>query len=270
MGVFNILVLVGAGVFGYLRRADSYALEVSIGIAGVALANLAGRIDIFEPRYLWPTVLAGTVYRRSQIRVSIAYLVAVPVDETQLLVRGHRITTQYQPVGGVFKCRLSESELSRRFNARPDIRFTPDQVSNNDLRLRLPGRDLHRLLKWVDSRHDRELFPWREFHEELVATGILDRRDFPFFDCTYLGTRHLPLRHDRFSGLRQLIIGEIYELRPNEQQLDALRRLREKHRSNPVDGIYFATREEIERGGIVSGTQATFDIAPTSTWLVRG
>ncbi|MFY1690887.1 hypothetical protein [Plantactinospora sp. WMMB782] len=270
MAVFNTLVLAASLLFGYLRRDDAYALEVSIGIAGIALANIVARIAIFEPRYFWPTLLAGTIYRRRELRVSISYLIAIPVDETQLLVRGHRITTQYQPVGGVFKYRLSDSELSRRFNARPDSRFTRDQLSSSDLRLRLPGRDLHRLLRWFESRRDRELFPTREFYEELIATKILDQSDFPFTDCAYLGTRHLPLRYDRYSGLKQLIVGEIYELQPTERQLAALRRLRERHRYSPVEGIYFATREEIDRGGIVTGAQATFDIAPTASWLVKG
>ena len=218
MGLLSFAVLVGAIVFGYINRTNGYTLGLTFVVAGYALTNFITRLAILDRSFVGPTLLAGTRYRFSQIRVSIAYLISIPVEGQQLLVRGHRISTQYQPVGGVFKTRLSELELSRMFNAKPDTRFTPDEKSTRDLRLRVPGKDLHRLLRWFRSREDRELFPWREFYEELVAPGILDATVFAYFDCSYIGTKHLPMKFDRFSQCQQLIIAELYELQPTTQQ----------------------------------------------------
>ncbi|MCM0673573.1 hypothetical protein NCC78_02405 [Micromonospora phytophila] len=268
ISVVLLVVALVFATFGFWFRSDAYLLEISLVVAGIAATNLTTRIAIFDRKYLWTTVLAGTVYRATKIRVSIAYLVAVPVDGTQLLVRGHRITTQFQPVGGVFKYWLEDSEMVKRFDAAHDSRFAPDARSKKDLRLRLPGRSVHRLLRWFESRQDRELFPVREFHEELIEPGILRGEDFPYFDCAYLGTRNFPLRHDTFSGLRQLIIAEVYELRPTERQAEALRDLKRRHEANPDPNLHFATQEEIERRAAAGVTQSTYDIAPTAVWLL--
>ncbi|MPZ80451.1 MAG: hypothetical protein GEV28_08670 [Actinophytocola sp.] len=129
----------------------------------------------------------------------------------------------------MFKTYLSEQEMLRRFGALPDTRFTVDQRSKNDLRLRLPGRNLYKLLRWFKSRQDRELFPFREFYEELVRPGIVAREAFGVFDCKYHGLRHLPLRFNSCSQYQQLIVAEIYELRPTDGQLELLRKVRGRH-----------------------------------------
>lgn len=268
MGFISAIVLVGSLAYAYIHRSSGYALGLCFVFAGYAFTSILGRLAIFERTFLWPTILSGTIYRYKTIRVSIAYLIAIPVDDKQLLIRGQRITTQYQPIGGVFKTRLTQAELSRRFKAKPDTRFTPDERSAQDLRLRLPGSNLYRLLRWFRSRQDRELFPTREFYEELIASGILDGAHFSYFDCAYIGTKHLPMKYDRYSQCQQLIVAEVYELRPSDQQLEALRDLKKKWDLNPSEAIYFASREEIDIGGVVNRPRAEFEIAPTAIWLV--
>ena len=268
MGFLAFTVVVAGLVVGYLKRDDAYVLTISIAVSAYALAHVVSKLAELRGGFFWPILLSRTVFWRADVRVSVAYLISIPVEDTQLLVKGHRITSQFQPVGGVFKTRINTAELSRRFNARPDIRFTPDETSARDMRLRLRGKELLGLLKWFESRQERELFPWREFHEELIATGILRKADFPFFDCSFLGTRHFPFEFDKYSQCRQLIIAEIYELIPTARQATALSNLRRRQEKDPVGGIYFATREEIERGAVAGGSQATFDIARTARWLV--
>ncbi|MFC4018690.1 hypothetical protein ACFOW4_12170 [Micromonospora sp. GCM10011542] len=268
MGTLAVVILVASLVLGYLKREDEYVLGVAMAFAGYAITVVVTRLAGVRNGLFWPAFLARTLYRYREVRVSIAYLIGISVGGEQLLIRGHRITTQFQPVGGVFKVHLSEAELSRRFNARTDSRFTPDEKSSGDLRLRLPGRDVSELLRWFDSKKDRELFPWREFYEELVGTKILNPADFPYFDCTFLGVRHLPLRFDRYSQCPQLIVAEVYELRPTPAQVTALQALRDSVRAGGNPDIYFANHEEINRGGIVSGSRTTFDISPTTRWLI--
>jgi len=264
MTVVINLVLVVAGIgLAYLNRTDEFVVAVTVGVATLSATILATKLSILEKGFIGPTLLSGTLYRRAPIRVSIAYLIAIPVDGVHLLVRGQRITTQFQPVGGVFKSYLSEPEMLRRFRALPDTRFAVDQRSKNDLRLQLPGRNLYKLLRWFKSRQDRELFPFREFYEELVRPGILDQDTFGVFDCKYHGLRHLPLRFNSYSQCQQLIVAEVYELRPTEAQLAALRTLRDSGSTE----VFFANADEIVRGGVVSAP-ATFDLAPTTRWLI--
>jgi hypothetical protein len=267
ISIFNLLVLVASLVYAYINRDDAYRLTFASVLAGYVFTNLASRVAILVRDFTWPILLASTIYRWKDIRVSIAYLIAIPVDGEQLLVRGHRITTQYQPVGGVYKTYLTDAEMNRRFRASPDRRFSPDQTNQQDLRVRVPGRELHKLLRWFKERTNREIFPLREFYEELVRPGILNAEKFPYFDCVYLGMRRLPLRYDRFSQCQQLIIADVYELRPTPEQAQELRALRSRvSAGHPM--IYFATREEIITGGSVSPQSTTFDIAPTAPWLL--
>ncbi|MEU5781364.1 hypothetical protein [Micromonospora lupini] len=268
MGSFAVVVLAASLILGYLKRDDEYVLGVAMAFAGYAITIVVTRFAAVQKGLFWPALLARTIYRYREVRVSIAYLIGIQVGDEQLLIRGHRITTQFQPVGGVFKVHLSEAELSRRFRAKPDSRFAPDETNNGDLRLRLPGREVPALLRWFASKKDRELFPWREFYEELVGTKILSREEFPYFDCAFLGVRHLPLRFDAYSQCPQLIVAEMYELRPTPAQAAALRTLRESVRAGGSPDIYFANHEEINRGGSVSGSRTTFDIPPTARWLI--
>ena len=42
-------------------------------------------------------------YREKNIRLSFSYLFRIEVDGKYLLVRGHRMNNQFQPIGGVYK-----------------------------------------------------------------------------------------------------------------------------------------------------------------------
>lgn len=268
MTVITNLVLVVAGIgVAYLSRKDEFIVAVGVGVASISGTILAGKLSILEKGFIWPTLKAGTIYRRAPIRVSIAYVIAIPVEDRQLLVRGQRITTQFQPVGGVFKTYLGDQEMRRRFGAQPDTRFTVDERSKSDLRVWLPGRELYKLLRWFKSREDRELFPFREFYEELVRPGTLDRDAFAVFDCKYHGLKHLPLRFNSYSQCQQLIVAEVYELRPNDVQRDLLRKLLNEPVVEHPD-VYFANADEIVRGGVVAASETSFDLAPTSRWLI--
>lgn len=269
MSILSILIMATGLVLAYLNRADEYLLAILVSIATLAATDVARRLSVLEKQFIWQTFLGATIWRRRDIRVSIAYLFSIPVDDEQLLVRGHRITTQFQPVGGVYKTYLSDSEMLRRFDARPDGRFTPDKKSRRDLRVRIPGRNLYKLIRWFKSRQDRELFPIREFHEELINSGLLDKDKFATFDCSYLGLRHLPIKFDKYSMCLQLIMADVYELMPTPEQLNLLRALRAKT-ANARPDVHFASQTEIERGGMVSAAATTYDLAPTTTWLAKG
>jgi hypothetical protein len=253
-------------VGAYLLQESAFWLAVAIAAASLGAPPLAARFFILKREYFWPTVLAGTVFRRRTVRVSLAYLIAVRVNNEQLLVRGERIPTQFQPVGGVFKFH-ADQEL-RKFGVRADTRFRSDAALSRDLRVLLPGKNLHPLLDWFTSRSGREIFPWREFVEELIRPGHLPAGEFSYFDCAYHGTRHLPFKFDKHSQHQQLIAAEIYELLPTPEQQGALARLYDRVKRGEVEDVIFATSEEIIRGGATDNQNARFDIPPTASWLL--
>lgn len=259
--------LVALLIIAFLLRNNPYALSVVTAAVGVSLAALYNSIAVLDRTTAMAVLKASTLHRRSVVRVSIAYLVSVQVDDTYLLVRGGRIRTQFQPVGGVFKTDLTPHELYSRFRAEPDNRFRQDEVSESDLRIRLPGAELQALLTWFRRGLDREVLPLREFYEEVITTRLLKGSDFQYIDCRRVGLRSFGLTFDRHAACQQLILAEIWALRATPRQLQALRELRDTASSSKR--IYFASRKEMLHGGHAAVESTDFDIAPTAKWLLE-
>ncbi len=269
----RFLGLLGAflafAVLAYWYRETPFLLSVLSGLACSVATVLVAALVSLKKGLAWPLILASTLYWFTTVRVSISYLFSIPVEGTQLLIRGTRIATQFQPVGGVFKAHLTDLEMARMFDASPDDRFPRDSESGQDLRLNLKGRHLRALIAWFDEASDREYLPYREFHEELVRPGYLDVATFPYVDCRYIGLRTTGFYWDSHSRRPGIIIAHILELVPTPDQLNALRELRQL--ASPWrDGelVYFADHDEIVRGGARPHQNAAFEIAPTTLWLI--
>lgn len=264
--IWSSVTFLALMAIAFVVRGNTYELSIVSAVLGVSLTGVYSVIRSFDRITWWSVVKAGTIYRRSPVRVSMAYLVCIRVEDEYLLVRGNRIRTQFQPVGGVFKTDLTASDLYARFRAEPDNRFKPDLESQGDLRLRLPGGSLQKFLRWFRRGSEREILPTREFYEELVVPGVIDSTIFGHFDCRRMGIKSFPLRFDKQAGCQQLILVEIWSLRPNGEQTTELQRLK---RAKPrVKNVYFASRDEMISGGRKGVTKAHFDISPTCSWLV--
>ena len=96
--------------------------------------------------------------------VSISYLFQIKVDGKYLLVKGNRID-QYQPVGGVFKMLPSFKQIKHDYEITDDDRLPIDETSKDDLRIRVQGKNIVKLLSWFYSRKNREVGVHREFYE---------------------------------------------------------------------------------------------------------
>jgi len=236
---------------------------VCFTISGALFSIVANSAVMFETGLTWAVLKARFWYRNAPCRVSISYLIKISVDGTLLLIRGHRIRTQFQPVGGVYKIRFNEVDLVSRFNALPDTRFAPDDVNRGDLRLQLKGKHIPDLISWFESGREREFLPTREFYEELVRPGIIPDSAFLYLDCSYIGRRSFGLEYDKYSNCQQLILADIYVLHLDEKQLATLRELKERADLGTVPDVRFASLKEIASGS----PDGSFEIARTATWL---
>lgn len=218
--------------------------------------------------FRWAAFCATTWYRRRDIRVSIAYLVAIRVQGAYLLVRGHRIRHQYQPVGGVFKVapRIWQ-ELINQFQVQQDVRFAADETAENDLRLVVKGRHLGNLLAWFMKGENIEVAPWREFHEELIAAGHLSRVNFSTAHFERVGLRTDGIHFDPYTRLQQLIVVELYKFFPTADQEMELRMLKDGGEGGMYPEFGFFNADLLKGGAKVPISEATFDVAPTCKWL---
>lgn len=164
------------------------------------------------------------LHRKEKIRISIAYLFRIKVDGKYLLVKNSR-RNYYQPVGGAFKTLPSSKRIFEKLNIESDKLIETDKgIAKGDLRVFTEGVNVIEFIKWFESKKDRETSPWREFCEELLSTKILPKKPFRFIDYEYKDTVKSPLI-TLDSGDKGLFIHEVYDLIPNTEQEEILRKL---------------------------------------------
>lgn len=241
---------------------DGGAFAVASGFAvGFAIPLLDATLIHFRfLRIGWYSIRTW----RSRVRISASYLYRIRVDGQYLLVKGKRFD-QYQPVGGVYKTHTSSSGRRNDLKVLDDDLLTPDKVSEGDLRVRVPGRNLLSFVLWFEGERGRETDCWREFYEELVAPGILPHEFFRFVKYDRIERLYRPLRYSPWAKSKELLIADVLELLPTPEQLVHLRRL--KVESDPR--FLWATEDQIRRLGATDGAaDQTTRIAQTAAWTI--
>ncbi|MGO4103386.1 hypothetical protein AB4Y63_05490 [Leifsonia sp. YAF41] len=201
---------------------------------------------------------------RTRVRISASYLYRIHVDGEYLLVKGKRFD-QYQPVGGVYKAHVSSSGDRKSMKILGDDLLLPDTVSEGDLRVRIPGKNLVAFVRWFESERGRETDGWREFYEELVATGLLSPKVFRFIKYDRIERIYRPMRYSPQAKSQELLIADILEIIPTSEQLEQLRQLKKSSDAR----ILWATEDQIRRLGAANGSVAqTTQIAQTAEWTI--
>ena len=211
-------------------------------------------------KYIWLSVRNWN----QNVRVSISVLYRIEIEGEYLLVPSARFPGRFQPVGGVLKAYGSGVSELRRLGVRDDDVVPIDSVSDGDLRVRVPGRNLVGFLRWYDSGLGRELSGWREFQEELVSTGILQQATFTSIREDALRRHESPARYSEWAGSHEIFIAEIRIVLPTEAQALALRRLK----LESSEGYVWVSASTIERRGIGTGATEQIQIAEQTSWIL--
>lgn len=270
----NIIILIIFGGFILYRLIwpgdtnDSISntiLNLSINIvAGILLFIL---LQFFKNiKQLWIYFQTQVLMRNKEIRISIAYLFRIKVDDQYLLVR-NRTRNYFQPVGGAFKTLPGSEKIFEKLGVKPDrIIETEKGIAKNDLRLYVKGIHVIEFLEWFNTKEDRETSPWREFCEELISTDILPWKEFRYIDYKYKGTVRTPIiKLD--SGDKGMFIFEIYDLVINDDQKPILQSLLQ---NGNTDKYIWADEYLINRYGHDSRTKVYVnEIAQHSKWALN-
>jgi hypothetical protein len=164
------------------------------------------------------------VNRNRDIRISIAYLYRIKIDNQYLLVKS-RTRSYYQPVGGCYKTLPGSEKIFEKLGVKSDRKFETEKgIAKNDLRVYVKGKYVIDFLKWFKSKEDREISPWREFCEELIATNILPWKQFRYIDYKFKGQVISPIINLDSEG-KGLFIFDIYDLIVNNEQKPILEEL---------------------------------------------
>lgn len=234
-------------------------------VSGIATGFAVPFIDLIWVNIRYVRLWWGSIrYRDEMIRVSFSYLFRIKLGGRYLLVRGRRFKQQFQPVGGVYKLSGSVRDKMLAWRVQGDDFIPLDDVSQNDIRLRVPSRHLLAFVRWFESGKDRETSPWREFYEELVATGILSHADFPYIHHNFVRREIRPLRYSDYAQSRELLIADIYDLLPTPAQVDALR----ETVNDTSDLVCWVSSNEIMRLGATPGFGQRMQISETARWTL--
>jgi hypothetical protein len=208
-------------------------------------------------------IQAWRIQRDELVRVSVSHLIRIRIDGKTLLVRGHRIASQFQPVGGVYKYFPSAIAIMQELGIRDDGSMPIDDTSKHDLRLRVPARNLVKFRAWFESERSREIGPWREFYEEMLEPGLLPQEAFPHARFEFLKRHAEPIAFSIHFNCMEWLVADIFDLCPTAEQERALRDLLTSTRSD----ILWADDQMIRSRGVVPPARMIADIARTAEWM---
>lgn len=228
----NIVVLIIFGGFILFRTffPANPTDEVSNTIFNLSIELVGGIIlfgilqflqNIKQLKFYFQTQF---LYRKKEIRLSLAYLYRIKIDNKYLLVKSnHR--DYFQPVGGAYKTLPGSEKIFEKLDVKSDrLIETEKGIAKGDLRVFVKGINVIEFLEWYYSKEDREISPWREFCEELISTEIVPWKDFKFIDYKFKGSIKTPII-TLDSVDKGLFIFDVFDFIPNNEQLRILRTL---------------------------------------------
>lgn len=189
-------------------------------------------------------------FKKMRIRFSISglYKIQIPNTNNYLLVLNRRIENQLQPVGGAYK-RYGDESLFNSWGYIPDNKkngLDVDEKSSEDLRFTVQGNNVLDVLKWFEKGQERETDPRREFIEELLDTGILDRKIFQHINHKHIRRYSKNLSWSDYFNCYEILVFDIFELLPNDEQKKVLTEIA-KQPLNLSNGYAVVNCDDIEQ-----------------------
>ena len=235
----------------------------------IATSLVAGSLFIFIDALIlhWKYIhlLGWSIrYRNQRVRLSIAYLFRIKINNQYLLVKSKRRKT-FQPPGGVYKRLPSSSQFFNDIGVTEDNYVPCDNSSEDDLRIQIKGKYLLKFFLWLEDRASgRETSPWREFYEELISTNILSSKHFPYIQYQLIRQEQSRIKFSKTSDCYELRVADIYELLPDKDQQEELNKLK----NNTSDQYMWADEETIRHQGVIPQKSLDITIGDHAIWVV--
>lgn len=213
-----------------------------------------------------------TKIKHEDVRFSISYLIRIKIPETSkfLLVRGHRIRDQFQPVGGAYKKLNTFSEF-QEWGYKEDCAnngIRTDEISKEDLRFRIKGKHTLKVIKWFETGKNREICFDREFEEELIETNLLDSRIFRKKTFAKVQKVMKVFNYSTYHKCHEVLIYDIVEFLPNLEQEVELKKLLTNPRQLG-DELMIVDISEIERLLVMENEEQIGKIGEHTKYLIN-
>lgn len=227
-------------------------------------ATLLGAVIVYIPLPLLDLIsgwrfgfvrmrISSDLRGKDYVRISFGYAFRVMVDGKYLLVKDKY--GKYQSPGGCYKVTQEEKYyLRKKYHACAD-QSTPMSVTDttkDDYRMRIPASKLGGFVTRFHTTKRRETYKnaSREFREELIDTGILNKELFKEVEYSYLGQYQAPIARSPYFGVYELIFTDVLELIPTPEQEECLRQLLLKNEDYSNPEFRFVTEDQILHCGM--------------------
>lgn len=250
---------------GCALASDNLTLQtcaaIASGISGTAISALYEYIDT-QGQGLKMWFKTHFSKRNSDIFLSFSYLYRIEVDGKYLMVAGHRISAQYQPVGGVYKY---YDEAKPFLDSIKYIVHTKNGNTDetDDLRISVKGKYLLKFYEWFSGMDNREYDPRREFFEELIEPGYLPEEKFKDFKYRKVSVHNVGLTYSEFHQEDEWIHADIFELKLSGEQKELIRQAV----ANYPEKLCLVSPDEIKRRAQV-GSDRT-NLGTNAPWILE-
>jgi hypothetical protein len=258
-----LFVLLAAPSVAWLalgETADPVPTALATGVLTGLAILLIDQVPDF--RWVWMALVTTFRCRNRLVRISVSYLFRIKVDARYLLIGSARWPGTYAPVGGVYKRLPGSEKRLERLKVLDDDCHPIDERSAADIRVRVPGRNVVRFLRWFEREEDRELSPWREFYEEMIQPGHLPAANFPYIHYRYLGRHWTYPRWSSERGRFEMFVADIYDLVPTPKQREDIASLQES------EDLRWVSEQEIRSRGVVDNQQPVPNISERTIWTL--
>lgn len=225
--IIRILVvgIVSLAITALTTSSESVGMQtISVAansVFGIAIASLYELIDTHDQGFkTWFNT--QVLYRNKIIRLSFSYLFKIQVDGKYLLVRGHRMKNQFQPIGGVYKVYDEGKSFMDKIRAVSDTSMG-NTDETDDLRLQIKGKEYFKFWEWFKSMEDREYDPRREFEEELLDTGILPVEAFQKLKYRKTYSHNVGVKYSQPLQTHEVVYADIFEIKLSDRQKQIIR-----------------------------------------------
>lgn len=233
---------------------------ISSGIFGIVISSIYEYVDTHNQGF--KTWFATQVkFREENIRLSFSYLFRIEVNGKYLLVRGHRMNNQYQPIGGVYKVYDEGKSFLNQIHAVSDTSMG-NFDETDDLRMQIKGKYYFKFWDWFESMKDREYDPRREFEEELIDTGILPAKPFRKLKYRKVCAHNVGLTYSQPLQIHEVVYADIFEIKLTDYQKQIIQTAIEQHPTQ----ICLATIDEILCRRY--GDSLTMNLGNNTPWII--
>lgn len=238
--------------------AETVTLNVLCSIIACAFCYVIGRF--WKNRDQLVIFMKTKLMQDKPVRISAAYLFRIMVNGRYLIIKGGKIPTQFQPVGGVYKRFESSNSDLNRMGVVPDNKMKSATRDPEDLRIQLPAKNAVAFLDWFDSKRGREVTVLREFYEELILAGYLPGYSLEEFNPEFVKSCKRKLVYSTHLEIHEILVHDIFEVHLSKSEQDYLEKLVSL---NPKCGLALVDKDDISRETFSDGDQF-YTIAATA------